>query len=386
MKKFAKMAVVFTLIASMFAMTANAGTIYQGGGAAQNQVQGNAGALVIEVPIEPAVNLGDADTLFVRIYVDDPAAMEGQPGQIELTSSGVCDQDEDHWVIDNYEFEKGWNVLELDLTAPDEASADPAAINYFRIYKFTDGDNVLALDYVAYGSATDDFTSLATDMGEIVKEEIVPKDSLTRESSGDAGSIAASMSAQVTPVDISKYDTLFVRLYVEGIGNYTSNGQLELGSKFVSDAQEVHWDVNNLDLQDGWNEIKLTLADADEYPDDFDPTRASWFRIYMFTEGTLKVNLDYVGFGSASDNFSESLPAYLVKPISQDPLAGTTAEGGTIEIAEDGTTSGDAATAPATDTGASTGAAQTADYGIAVAAAVLAASCAVIAISKKRSK
>lgn len=85
---------------------------------------------------------------------------------------------------------------------------------------------------------------------------------------------------------------------MEGVDNYTGEGQLEICSKPTCDVQEVHWDVNALELQDGWNELKLDTYLASSYDESFNRANVQWFRLYMFTEGTLKLELDYIGFGN----------------------------------------------------------------------------------------
>ena len=94
------------------------------------------------------------------------------------------------------------------------------------------------------------------------------------------------------------------------------DGQLELTSSMSSDQKEMNWLVSGLDLQDGWNELKLDLYAPDNVAGDFDYAKINFFRLYMFTEGTLKLNLDYIGFGYEDDDFGYDLPAYLV--VSED--------------------------------------------------------------------
>lgn len=55
---------------------------------------------------------------------------------------------------------------------------------------------------------------------------------------------------------------------------------------------------------------------ASSYDESFNRANVQWFRLYMFTEGTLKLELDYIGFGN-EDSDANNLPVYLVKPASQ---------------------------------------------------------------------
>ena len=114
---------------------------------------------------------------------------------------------------------------------------------------------------------------------------------------------------------------VFVRIFVEGADHFTVDGQLDLTSKLNPDQQEIHWMVSGLDLQDGWNELKLDMYTPDAFDSDFNAAAINFFRLYMFTEGPLSLELDYVGFGGENDEFGTDLPAYLVTPKDLEAAA-----------------------------------------------------------------
>ena len=326
MKRISLVLLAITVMAVLAISASAANTVmYSGGGAAQNLVQGDAGALVIELKFDgedaenpQTFNVDDADALYVRFYVEDADALTGN-GQIEISSSGTCDQQEYNYNPFAYEIVSGWNELELYLWEGQETGGSPdfTKINFFRIYLFTDGENALALDYVAFGDEGEDLSSIATDIGEIVKEEVVPENELTDHSESDTLSTLTACNRIAEDIcDVTNYDYLFARIYVEGIDNFTGEGQLEICSKPSPDLQEVHWDVNTLELQDGWNELKLDTYLASFYDESFNRENAQFFRLYMFTSGNLTLDLDYVGFGN-EDSDPNSLPVYLVKPASE---------------------------------------------------------------------
>lgn len=325
MKRISLVLLAITVMAVLAISASAANTVmYSGGGAAQNIVQGDAGALVIELKFDSedaenpqTFNVDDSDALYVRFFVEDADALTGN-GQIEISSSGTCDQQEYNYNPFAYEIVSGWNELELYLWEGQETGGSPdfTKINYFRIYLFTDGENAVALDYVAFGDEGEDLSSIATDIGEIVKEEVVLANELTDHAESDTLSTLTACNRIPEDIcDVTNYDYLFARIYVEGIDNFTGDGQLEICSKPSPDLQEVHWDVNTLELQDGWNELKLDTYLASSYDESFNRANAQFFRLYMFTSGNLKLDLDYVGFGN-EDSDPNSLPVYLVKPAA----------------------------------------------------------------------
>lgn len=326
MKRISLVLLAITVMAVLAISASAANTVmYSGGGAAQNLVQGDAGALVIELKFDgedaenpQTFNVDDSDALYVRFFVEDADALTGN-GQIEISSSGTCDQQEYNYNPFAYEIVSGWNELELYLWEGQETGGSPdfTKINYFRIYLFTDGENAVALDYVAFGDEGEDLSSIATDIGEIVKEEVVLTNELTDHAESDTLSTLTACNRIPEDIcDVTNYDYLFARIYVEGIDNFTGDGQLEICSKPSPDLQEVHWDVNTLELQDGWNELKLDTYLASSYDESFNRANAQFFRLYMFTSGNLKLDLDYVGFGN-EDSDPNSLPVYLVKPAAE---------------------------------------------------------------------
>ena len=193
---------------------------------------------------------------------------------------------------------------------------DLEKINYFRIYFFTEGDNLIAVDYLGFGGENEDFSSVATELGEVKRTVHVPEDRVNRVGKGSSGSVSIQAVIETEPLNIEDYDYAFVRLKVDGIDNFTGDGQFELTSSLSADQKEMNWLVAGIDLEDGWNEFKLDLYAPDNQSSDFLYEKVNYFRMYMFTEGTLKLNLDYIGFGYEGDDFGYDLPAYLV--VSED--------------------------------------------------------------------
>ena len=313
--------VLFAALAVLLAVSASAGTLmFQDGGANNFFKNGQSGALVLELKFPEPYNLDDADYLYIRYYIENPDLYAGA-GQIEITSSGTCDAQEYNWDLSTMPMEPGWNEWQVDIFEGRETGGMPEfdKINYFRVYFFTDDENLVALDYVGFGADGEDFSEAATELGEVKREEHVSKDDVKREGTGDVGAISVQAAMELTPVNAADYDYAFIRLYVEGVEHFNGDGQLELTSKLNPDQQEVHWLASGLDLQDGWNELKLDMYAPDAYDADFNAEAINFFRLYMFTDGPLTLELDYVGFGGENDEFGTALPAYLVIPKELEP-------------------------------------------------------------------
>lgn len=219
MKRISLVLLAITVMAVLAISASAANTVmYSGGGAAQNLVQGDAGALVIELKFDgedaenpQTFNVDDSDALYVRFFVEDADALTGN-GQIEISSSGTCDQQEYNYNPFAYEIVSGWNELELYLWEGQETGGSPdfTKINYFRIYLFTDGENAVALDYVAFGDEGEDLSSIATDIGEIVKEEVVLTNELTDHAESDTLSTLTACNRIPEDIcDVTNYDYLF---------------------------------------------------------------------------------------------------------------------------------------------------------------------------------
>jgi len=314
MKKLSMLILAIAMIA-VLAVAANAELVmFQNGGADMKSAQGAAGALGIEVKLDEPINIYDYDYMYVRFYMENPDNYLGN-GQIEITSSGGCDNLEANWDLNSMPLEQGWNewVIDLYTAGSSGGMVDYEAVNYFRVYAFTDGNNLTCVDYVAFGTDGDDFSSLNTELGqEIVFEEYVPVNEYNLTAEGESGAVVVNVATPASPANISDYDYLFFRIYVEGADNFTGNGEVELTSKATCDIEEMRWMVSNVGLQEGWNDIMLDLYMPDHMDTTFNWENCNWFRVYQFTEGYMKVELDYAGFGM-EDSDPENLPVYLFK-------------------------------------------------------------------------
>jgi hypothetical protein len=89
-------------------------------------------------------------------YVDRPdllGAATGDQGQIELTSSGTFDSQEQNWAVRDLHLQRGWNYVILDLPGHTRSSASPldlTRINFLRIYHVPTGSVTTRIDQITF--------------------------------------------------------------------------------------------------------------------------------------------------------------------------------------------------------------------------------------------
>ncbi len=93
-----------------------------------------------------AIDAEGTDTLAMEMYFSDPAMIEHfEQLYIEITSSGVCDKEENAWaaqmLLKPDKLEIGWNTVYFYLndSAESAGKCDLSAINFIRIFGFFNG-------------------------------------------------------------------------------------------------------------------------------------------------------------------------------------------------------------------------------------------------------
>lgn len=103
-----------------------------------------------------AIDVSSYRNLYLKLSVyisenDNPSSigkiMDGGEGQIELTSSGGCDNQELRWNANMLGLKAGWNELLLSFDKAEQTlfsgeAFNPAGINFFRMYLFAGDSNV----------------------------------------------------------------------------------------------------------------------------------------------------------------------------------------------------------------------------------------------------
>ena len=96
-------------------------------------------------------------------------------------------------------------------------------------------------------------------------------------------------------LDLSKYQKsdlyLTMRVYIankdgsDNVLDFTSDGQIELTSSGVCDVKEANWSVPKLGLKSGWNELRLSLANAAN-DTGHELSKINYFRFYSREAGS----------------------------------------------------------------------------------------------------
>ncbi len=86
-------------------------------------------------------------------------------------------------------------------------------------------------------------------------------------------------------------------LFVSDVSKFSEGGQIELSSSGGPDADEYSWNMADIALVNGWNEVKLKISDASIIGS---PSLKSinYFRIYQFLSGSITAKLDFLRFAA----------------------------------------------------------------------------------------
>jgi hypothetical protein len=93
--------------------------------------------------------------------------------------------------------------------------------------------------------------------------------------------------------DENSYFNLWV--YVSDVSAFNGGGQIEITSSGRPDTDEYSWNVNNLNLSNGWNELKLKISSASSNGKP-NLSAINFFRFYQFVSKEIVVKIDYLHF------------------------------------------------------------------------------------------
>jgi len=84
-------------------------------------------------------------------------------------------------------------------------------------------------------------------------------------------------------------------LYVSDVSVFNGGGQIEISSSGTFDQAEYNWNISDLDLVDGWNEVHLRIGDASKSGNP-DLRKINFFRIYQFVSEEIVTKIDFLHF------------------------------------------------------------------------------------------
>ena len=280
-----------------------------------------------------------AKALCFDLYVDDASKLNGIALEIELTSSGAADVEEDSAVL-TLDLKNGWNKIVIPMEAFSTGKCDRTKITWFRMFNQTQvvhaGDGMLTkLDNirfvtempavvdentVVFADANDDTVFLGGELDTEIKAEGAGSRKFTAPA-GERG-VAAVFHIEMkndTPVDISGMNYLVFELYItDGAAIKSKQTFIELTSSGTSDVQESAMQFHAGALADGWNTIVIPVSDfTEETGGKLDPTRLNYIR--WFNNATINV----------PENFQMNLDN--VRFTVENPLAADDAAEGNVE-------------------------------------------------------
>ena len=203
-------------------------------------------------------------------------------GQIELTSSGMPDDQEISWNMASLGLKGGWNELYLPLSEAnyEGSPVNLKAINYIRIFTGSAAKHCIGIDkleLVFEKLSTPALPPLTAREVESLLESdgfgwIGTDPALQTESAPVGNAWIKTGSAEwpvlataLSPLDISAFvdadGYLHMWLWLEENTDVVA-GQIELTSSGMPDDQEISWNMASLGLKGGWNELYLPLSEA----------------------------------------------------------------------------------------------------------------------------
>lgn len=225
---------------------------------------------IFSSPVDTGVTVANGRLEF-DLYVSDVSQFTTDAGQVELNSSTTFNQDELNWSITELGLGDGWNHIELDFDQASQiGSPDLSAIERFSINRPVTSSITMKVDNLV---VTEKYTTLdnADSLNGWTSQNTLTLDT-TDKQEGQA-SIQSSGSDDrfftndfSVPVDTGvtvESGQLEFDLYVSDVSQFTTaKGQVELNSSNTFNQDELYWYISYLDLQNGWNHVKLRLDRA----------------------------------------------------------------------------------------------------------------------------
>ena len=216
------------------------------------------------------------------LYVDDVSYINKGKFVLELTSSGTFDKNELTWVYDGAALKNGWNEIVFSIARGGKGSEDPidlTKVNFMRIYgsKCEKGLNLI-LDGFQVRDADvvkpKDGVLLSCDNLDRISAKSNNTFSITttageyKEGTGAFKSVGSDAEffrvGFYEKYDLTEYEegALHLWLYVDDVSKLGDILSLELGSGGKPDVDEYQWQIQQAELENGWNELTLEFGRA----------------------------------------------------------------------------------------------------------------------------
>jgi hypothetical protein len=111
-----------------------------------------------------------------------------------------------------------------------------------------------------------------------------------------------------TPVNSKCTESGYLNLwlYVSDVSKFVGSGQIEITSSGKNDVDEYSWSTTNLNLVNGWNNLKLSISGAAKIGNP-NLSAINFFRFYQNTNGAdVEFRIDYIWFSQTLTAVNES--------------------------------------------------------------------------------
>ena len=300
-------------------ITREAGEYLQGSGAFKMIGAGGPDRIRLQAKLKETKDISayKAGGIQLSIYIENKAEFVSTAMTMELTSSGQPDVDEAGWRIDIAELKEGWNTVVLPFVEANILGKfDYEAVNFLRMYMNaveTSTDIIMIVDDVhaiaelpkdegdeqepEAGLILDCDKTKGMSVGADNPVGVTQKQGMYQQGTGaftGTGTGVVWLEVRMgTPVDISEYadGNLTFMLYVSDASLVDgSKMRVQLGSEGSYDGARYNWNMNDVTLEDGWNQVTLDLGKTPIGTVDL--SHINYFRI--FQNGGQSAALTYV--------------------------------------------------------------------------------------------
>mgnify|MGYP000585218512 CR=1 FL=1 len=241
--------------------------------------------------------------LHLWLYVDDTSKLNDDSIWLELGNDA---SNRLRWRIRKTQLTNGWNELNLKMSRYNDTAGtvDYSNINFLRLYPdggSTQSDTfTIKLDDIRVveslpgitisdcdstnGLAVQTSHVLATENAEIKEGTGALKNTDVQQVRFQAVlSSATDISAYVTAQADGSFSggAFHFWLYINDLGKFNGNLQIELGSGGQADRASRQWTLQSSTLVTGWNDITLPFARSTQRNGEFNPVGVNFFRCWQ---------------------------------------------------------------------------------------------------------
>lgn len=222
----------------------------------------------------------------LSLYVNDTSLLSDALN-FELSSSATCDKDEYQWVISKASLSNGWNEIWLPFSEANvTGKPNLKAIDYFRIFTLNQKQGLVTIFdnvYATMDGASDAYKETESPYGKMImscntvnifstlsdmkvtteKNEYVEGTGALK-TAGAEENLGKGVLKKAVDISAYKDGQVHISLYVNDVSKIKESINFELSSSGAFDADEYEWPIGKEKLKNGWNDLYLSFADANQ--------------------------------------------------------------------------------------------------------------------------